>query len=206
MTTPGDRRPIAAREWAPVRQIAAWLIRRQASPNQISLAGMAAAILAGALFAYAPASPAALLCGAILIQLRLFANMMDGMVAVGRGIASPLGELYNEVPDRVSDTAVLLGLGWAAGNPALGMAAALAALATAYIRSLGRAAGAPSDFRGPMAKQQRMALATAAAIFCAVTPLAWTDPALTATLWIITALALLTAVRRLLGVAAALRR
>ena len=57
-----------------------------------------------------------------------------------------------------------------------------------------------------MAKQQRMALATAAAIVCAVAPLAWTGPVLTAALWIITVLALVTAARRLLGVAAALRR
>lgn len=206
MTTPSDRRPIAAREWAPVQHIAAWLVRRRASPNQISVAGMAAALIAGALFAAAPTSPAALIGGAVLIQLRLFANMMDGMVAVGRGIASPVGELYNEVPDRISDTAILIGLGWAAGNLALGLAAALAAIATAYIRCLGRAAGVPSDFRGPMAKQQRMALATAAAIVCALAPLSWTEPVLTATLWILTVLATLTAARRLLGVAAALRR
>ena len=51
--------------------------------------------------------------------LSLLANLLDGMVAMGRGVASPVGELFNEVADRVSDTAILLGLGWAAGNPAL---------------------------------------------------------------------------------------
>ena len=49
-------------------------------------------------------------------RLRLLANLLDGMVAIGRGIASPVGELFNEVPDRVSDTAVLLGLGVAGGE------------------------------------------------------------------------------------------
>jgi phosphatidylglycerophosphate synthase len=73
----------------------------------------------------------------------------------------------------VSDTAALLGLGIAAGSPAWGLAAALAAMATAYIRALGKSAGAPSDFRGPMAKQQRMALVTLLAPWCALTPLGW---------------------------------
>jgi len=113
------------------------------------------------------------------------------------------------VPDRVSDTAVLVGLGWAAtGGWALGLAAALAAMSTAYIRAVGRAAGAPSDFRGPMAKQQRMALATALAVWCAVVPAGWgTASALPAgVLSLIAVLALLTAARRLRGIAVALRR
>ena len=98
------------------------------------------------------------------------ANLLDGMVAIGRGVASPVGELFNEVPDRVSDTAVLVGLGVAAGSVWLGLAAALAAMATAYVRTTARAAGAPSDFGGPMAKQHRMALVTALALWCAVIP------------------------------------
>ncbi len=42
------------------------------------------------------------LAGALLVQLRLLANLYDGMVAVLRQIASPVDELFNEVPDRVS--------------------------------------------------------------------------------------------------------
>src|SRR4051794_4177664 len=51
LTEPGDRRPIAARDWRPIQDAAAWLIGRRASPNAISVAGMVAAMLAGALFA-----------------------------------------------------------------------------------------------------------------------------------------------------------
>ena len=171
---------------------------------------MAAALLAGTLFALIPAVPdkARLLwaCGAVLIQLRLLANVLDGMVAVGRGVASRVGELFNEVPDRISDTAVLAGVGHAVGEPALGWAAALFAMLTAYVRATGRAAGGPSDFRGPMAKQQRMALATALALFCAVTPAEWAHPAGAAVLWVIAAGSAVTAARRLAGIAGALRR
>jgi phosphatidylglycerophosphate synthase len=121
------------------------------------------------------------------------------MVAIGRGIASPAGELFNEVPDRVSDTAVFLGLGVAAGDVALGLAAALAAMATAYVRAVGKAAGAPSDFRGPMAKQHRMALVTGLAVWCAIMPAAWSAGLPAVALWIILALSLVTTWRRLSG-------
>ena len=173
----GERRPIAARDSGPAQRLAAWLIARQASANAVSLAGMGAALLAGGCFALTVFAPQAAwawwLLGAALVQLRLLANLLDGMVAIGRGVASAVGELFNEVPDRVSDTAIVLGLGWAAGNLALGLAAALAAMSTAYIRAVGRAAGAPSDFRGPLAKPQRMALVTAGAVLCAALPAAW---------------------------------
>ena len=207
-----DRRPIAARSLRPVVATAGWLIARRASPDAISLAGMAAAILAGLAFALTREAPQAgralWIAGAVLVQVRLMANLLDGMVAIGRGVASPLGELFNEVPDRVSDTAVLVGVGWAAGSVALGLAAALAAMATAYIRAVGkgvRGLGLASDFAGPMAKQQRMALVTALAAACAVLPAAWTMGWPAGALWITTALALVTAVRRLAGQVRALR-
>ena len=44
------------------------------------------------------------------------------------------------------------------------------AMLTAYIRTTAKAAGAPMDFAGPMAKQHRMALATGLAVWCAVIP------------------------------------
>ncbi len=147
------------------------------------------------------------LAGAVLVVLRLIANMLDGMVAVGRGIATPLGELFNEVPDRVSDTAVLVGAGIAAGGDwGLGLAAALAAMSTAYVRAVGKAAGAPSDFRGPMAKQQRMAVVV---LLAAINELPLPPESIVLidqwTLALVGALSLLTACRRLLSVVHALR-
>ena len=106
--------------------------------------------------------------GAAFIQLRLLANLFDGMVAIARGTASKVGELFNEVPDRVSDSAILIGLGYAPGGQVgLGYAAALAAMMTAYVRAVGKGAGTPNEFCGPMAKQQRMFLATMTCLFCA---------------------------------------
>ena len=212
-SAPSDRRPIAARNTRPAALVAGWLIRAGASPDGISVAGAVAACGAGTAFAgTAFAGPGwawvLWLLGAALVQVRLLCNLFDGMVAVGRGVASPRGELFNEVPDRVSDTAVLCGVGLAAGSPALGIGASLAAMATAYVRALGRGMGQPSDFSGPMAKQQRMAVVTALGVACAVLPASWIPPWTAswpeAALWIVVVGATLTAVRRLLRLSRAL--
>lgn len=216
-----DRRPIAARGLPVFQRLAAGLARAGISPNAISLAGMLCGIAAGLAFAATVQWPhgqrALWLGGALLVQLRLLANLLDGMVAIAAGRASRVGELYNEAPDRVSDAATLVGLGCALGSvPWLGYTAALLAVMTAYVRTLGKAAGAPSDFRGPMAKQQRMALVTAAALYLAAAPAPWRPqwgpllgqewglPAIA--LALVSAGCIVTIFRRLRGIAAALRK
>lgn len=203
--TTTDRRPIAARRLRWAEAMANWLIRRGASPNAISVAGMVAALAAGAVFAIAPEHRLLWLLGAALVQLRLVANMLDGMVALGRGVSSRLGEVFNEVPDRVADTAILAGLGIGAAQPWLGLAAALAAMATAYVRAVGRSLGAGSDFCGPGAKQHRMAIVTVAAVWCCIAWGRWAAPVPRGALWLIVALATLTAARRLLRLCKALK-
>jgi phosphatidylglycerophosphate synthase len=204
-----DRRPIAARELGVFKRLATRLARAGVSANGISVAGMIAGVAAGAALWGTSRLPeharwlwvAAALC----VQLRLIANLLDGMVAIESGTASKVGELYNEVPDRVSDTATLVGLGYAlGGDPILGWAAALAAMFTAYVRTTGKSAGAKHDFRGPMAKQQRMALVTLTALFMAFLPAVY-PRAPRGVLCVIVAGSVLTALRRLLAVAKALR-
>ena len=204
----GDRRPLASRDLAITQSVARWLAGSGATPNAISVAGMVSGLLAGAiLFATSRVEHsvwALWLAAALFIQLRLLANLFDGMVAVHTGKASPVGELFNEVPDRVSDAATLVGLGYAVGSlPWLGWAAACVAVFTAYLRAMGKVAGAHQEFCGPMAKQQRMALATGAAVICAFLPQAtsWRVPAIA--LGIIVAGAIATSIRRLTRIAAA---
>jgi phosphatidylglycerophosphate synthase len=212
---PTDRRPIAARSWPIWQWTAKRLASRGVSANAISLAGMACGVAAGlALAATAHAGAwqrVAWLTGAALIQLRLLANLLDGMVAIESGLASPVGELYNEVPDRISDAAILIGAGYAVGGDvALGYLAACAALVTAYVRAVGKAAGAPQEYCGPMAKQQRMALLTLIAVYRGLTPAEWQvnwqgRGLIALGLLVIVLGCLLTSVRRLLRIAANLR-
>ena len=107
------------------------------------------------------------------IELRAFCNLLDGMVAVETRTASPTGELYNEVPDRLSDIVMLIGFGAAVGEPALGCGAACGAVAVAYVRAQAATAGAGQDYVGPMAKPTRMQLIAVACVFLAFAPTHW---------------------------------
>lgn len=161
-----DRRPIAARRLRVMNVLAHRLASAGASANAISIFGVLCATVAAAALAWTGHAEPSLarwlwLLAAFGVQGRLLCNLLDGMVAIERGTASPLGEIFNEVPDRYSDVVILVCLGYAAGGlAALGWAAALAAVLTAYIRAVGKSLGQPSDFRGIMAKQQRMFLVT----------------------------------------------
>jgi phosphatidylglycerophosphate synthase len=220
MTDPSytpDRRPIAARHNPISIRTALWLARVGASPNGISAAGMVAGILGGLAFAATTWFDQRIwfLAAAACMQCRLLANMFDGMVALQTGRASPVGELFNEVPDRISDAAILVGAGYALGScPELGYWAAILAIFTAYVRAQGRVAGAHQEFCGPMAKQQRMAVLTCAALYAGLAPTAW-QPTFQAfepfgivaiSLAVIVAGSAFTSVRRLSKIATALRQ
>jgi len=171
-----DRRPIATRNRKWAQAMTAWLAARRVSPNAISIAGMCACIVAGIALAVTSIVDYRILwiIAALGAQLRLTANMLDGMVALASGRASKVGELYNEVPDRISDAAVFIGAGFAwGGNIALGYIATILAVFTAYVRAAGKIAGAPNEFCGPMAKQHRMLVITLICLYSAVTPRSW---------------------------------
>lgn len=195
-----SRRPIKARGNALMQRCAAALSRSPLTPNAISVLSIAFAAAGAAALLWLPAW-GAWLC-ALGIQLRLLCNLLDGMVAVEGGKSTPTGALYNEVPDRIADSVLLVALGCAAGLPWAGWLAALLAALTAYIRTLGGALGLAQDFRGPMAKQHRMALMTLA---CVAAPLeamwAGSRHALVIAVLVIAAGALLTCGTRLRAIA-----
>src|SRR5437870_8194555 len=171
-----DRRPIATRNRKWAQATTTWLAARNVSPNTISIAGMCACIVAGIALGVTSIADYRILwlIAALGAQLRLTAYMLDGMVALASGRASKVGELYNEVPDRISDAAVFIGAGFAwGGNIALCYIATILAIFTAYVRAAGKIAGAPNEFCGPMAKQHRMLVVTLICLYSAVTPRSW---------------------------------
>ena len=144
-----------------------------------------------------------LLGAALCCQLRLICNLLDGLVAVEAGKGTPDGAFWNEAPDRVSDIVILASIGYGTGMPALGWAAAALAVGTAYLRELGRATTGDNDFCGPMAKPQRMAAVTLAAVIAAF----WNGlPVLQIALWVVALGAGVTALRRSARLIARLKR
>ncbi len=206
MTDPSaNRRPLKSRSTRWARAFAGALVRARATPDHISLLSILFALAGAGLLLYAP-TPAGLVAVAACIQLRLLCNLLDGMVAVEGGRKSPVGALYNEVPDRIADSLFIVTLGYASGAPALGWYGALAAAVTAYIRVLGGTLGQAQDFRGPFAKQQRMAAMTLGCLVAATELYGWgTLRALELTAWLIAVGATLTCVTRTRAIAARLR-
>lgn len=161
-----QRRPIKLRsaDWSVAA--AAYLANTGITPNQVSVASTIFAIAGSAAFLAIYLFPGNMtflvgfVSAAVFIQLRLLCNMLDGMIAVENGKATKSGELYNEIPDRISDTVLLVAAGYAAScgelSIALGWLAACLSLMTAYIRAFGARYLVAQDFQGPMAKQQRM--------------------------------------------------
>jgi phosphatidylglycerophosphate synthase len=172
-----SRRVLATRNGPLPRALARHLARVGVRPNAVSIAGAAVAGVAGAAFVLAPGFPApgraALLTGAAAsIQLRLLCNLLDGMLAVEEGLKTRTGDIYNDLPDRISDVVILVGAGYSIRHlpygPALGWSAALLAVFTAYVRVLGGSIGLTQRFSGPMAKQHRMFALTVTALVAAV--------------------------------------
>lgn len=213
-----SRRPLASRNWAVFIRFAAYLARIGVPPNVISVTCILFAALAGGAFwgtgrlETGLGERALWIAAAACLQLRLIANLLDGMVAVEGGRRTPTGELYNEAPDRVADALAMLGAGFASGaDPALGALAAIVSLFVAYVRALGASVGVGHVFHGPMAKQHRMAVLTAAALWCAFAPVAWRGTffnqhgPMSVALAVIVVGGVVTAVRRLRIIAGRLR-
>ena len=210
-----ERRPLKTRQRAWAKALARLLIRWRVSPNTISIFSVVFATLAGLAFlASRTAEPGPratlLIVAALCIQLRLLCNMLDGMVAVDGKMASRIGDVFNDVPDRVADVVILVTAGDAilrfSFASAVGWCAAVFAVMTAYIRLLGGSLNLQQDFRGPMAKPHRMATMTVAALLDAVAGLAgYRDYVLTAGLVLIVAGCLVTMVRRLQRIVIELR-
>jgi phosphatidylglycerophosphate synthase len=83
--------------------------------------------------------------------------MLDGMVALASGKASWRGEILNDLPDRVSDILIFVGVAHSGICHVLsGYWAALFAVLTAYVGMFGQAVGVQREFSGIMAKPWRM--------------------------------------------------
>ena len=154
---PTSRRPIGEGFRATARFATALCVRLNVHPDAISYASIVAAAIAAFCFWKSGAHPWLLLVAPLFCYLRLWFNMLDGMVALASGKASWRGEILNDLPDRVSDVLIFAGVahsGWM--NPFVGYWAAIFALLTAYVGMFGQAVGVQREFSGLMSKPWRM--------------------------------------------------
>jgi phosphatidylglycerophosphate synthase len=83
--------------------------------------------------------------------------MLDGLVAFAGGKASRRGEILNDLPDRVSDIVIFVGVAHSGlMNPFIGYWAAILTVLTSYVGLFGQALGVQRQFGGVMSKPWRM--------------------------------------------------
>lgn len=180
-----------------LRPLVMGLVARRVSADALTLAAIPVAAIGGICLALAEWAPGLLLAVPFLAALRLVLNLLDGQVARATGTSHPLGELLNEVGDRVADVLFIGGLAFVtAVGPMLGLAAVVAALLASYMGITARAVGAGRQYGGPMSKPGRMLVLAAAAPISFVTASTW--PLLVAAVIILVG-SLLTLIQRLMA-------
>ena len=186
-----------------LRPAANALVRARVTPDAVTWAGLAFAVIAGLGVWLGRRGSGWLLLVPAGALMRTIANALDGMVAQARDGGRPLGEVLNETLDRLADVAVFLPIGLVPGVPRLLVAGALAAMLTvSFLGVVVKAAGGARVYAGVMGKPDRMAVAGVAAIAAV-----WVGPgrAFTWALWVVVAGCLVTMVQRAIAARRELR-
>src|SRR5204862_1155736 len=154
---PRSHRPIA-QMFRRTRDAATNLcVRLGIPPDAISYLSILAALTAALCFWQSGRNTWLLIIAPLFCYLRLWFNMLDGMVAVAAGKASARGEIVNDLPDRISDVIIFVGVAHSGlTNPFIGYWTAIVSLFTAYVGLFGQAIGGRREFGGIMSKPWRM--------------------------------------------------
>lgn len=154
---PTSRRPIARMFRQTAVAATNWSVRIGIPADAISYLSILAAFFAAFCFWKAKDHPWLLIVAPLFCYVRLWFNMLDGMVAVAAGKASLRGEIVNDLPDRISDVIIFAGVAHSGFmKPVIGYWAAIFSLLTAYVGILGQAIGQRREFGGIMSKPWRM--------------------------------------------------
>ena len=154
---PISRRPIATVFRRTADGATRLCVRWGIHPDAISYLSVLASAAAALCFWKSGQTRSMLIVAPLFCYLRLWFNMLDGMVAVAAGKASPRGEILNDLPDRVSDIVIFAGVAHSGlMNPIVGYWAAIFAVLTAYVGLFGQALGLHREFGGIMSKPWRM--------------------------------------------------
>ena len=86
------------------------MIRLKIHPTAINISALVTSVIAGLLFPFISNLRFLMFVIPLLLFIRIAFNALDGIVARGLGVSSPKGEIYNEFIDRISDSAIFLGL------------------------------------------------------------------------------------------------
>lgn len=177
-----------------VAPIARWLVRHRVPADLVTLAGIPIGAIGGLALALAAAAPLMLLVVPVAAAVRLGLNLLDGMVARETGSSHAMGEMWNELGDRLADALFIGGLAFHPGvGPWPALVAVIAALLASYAGITARAAGGRRQYGGIMSKPGRMGTLAGASVLVLVSG---SDTWLVVAAWIIALGAAATLVHR----------
>src|SRR3989475_6209124 len=154
---PTSRRPIAQMFRRTAEGATNFCVRLGIPPDAISYLSILAALIAALCFWKSGRNTWLLIVAPLFCYLRLWFNMLDGMVAIAANKANRRGEILNDLPDRISDVIIFAGVAHSGlMDPILGYWAAILAVLTAYVGLFGQALGVRREFGGVMSKPWRM--------------------------------------------------
>jgi len=154
---PTSRRPIAAVFRQAAGLATRFCVRHGIHPDAISYLSIVASLIAAICFWKSGATRWLLIIAPLFCYLRLWFNMLDGLVAFAAGRASRRGEILNDLPDRISDVVIFVGVAHSGlMNPLIGYWAVIFAALTSYVGLFGQALGVQRQFGGIMSKPWRM--------------------------------------------------
>ncbi|QDX41351.1 CDP-alcohol phosphatidyltransferase family protein [Salarchaeum sp. JOR-1] len=134
-------------------------VRLNFTPDGISVAAFALAVLAaGAFYRAGPGPDWWYGVGAVLVLLNGLLDLLDGAVARELDTDSPAGDLLDHVLDRYADIVILAGLAAGIGQYALGFAAVTGVLMTSYLGTQTEAVGLERQYGGLLGRADRLAL------------------------------------------------
>ncbi len=155
-----------------VHPIGESLHRRGVRADAVTATGVLLSIVASAL-----AASGELVAGAAVLGACGACDALDGAIAKASGSASPRGAFFDSVSDRVSDFALLGGVGWYLGRDGgRGPMLAMAVLATSALISYQRARAESLGFEargGLMERAERMVVLGLGMLFNVLVPVLW---------------------------------
>jgi len=153
------RRPIAGIFRRTAHKAVGFCLWAGVHPDAISYSSIVVSALAGICFWRSGKHPLLLIAAPLLCYVRLWLNMLDGMVALASGKANKRGEILNDLPDRASDVLIFAGVAHSGlASPISAYWVIIFALLTAYVGIFGQAIGVGRQFAGVMSKPWRMVM------------------------------------------------
>lgn len=176
-----------------MRRLALGFLGAGITREMVAIAGMVLGILAGVSFMGTgePLNPELFWSlGLAFCLLRIVTTRIDTILEIQRPRDREEDVFFIELPERVSDAVTLIGFGFAIdSSPWLGLAAALAAIFSAYTRSIAVLRGARRETAasGPMTRIHRLFLVSTASTLMLIDPLRdrFSTPVPQIALWVI---------------------